>query len=224
MAHVITGPDHLAAVTPLAIETRRKSWIIGFSWGIGHICGMLLTGTLFLLLRTYFPFGALTSHSELIVGVLLIIIGGYAILKARKRQMNTKHAHLHFHPTNPSGYLHIHQHFHGENLKHDHPHTQVVHHNSLLALGIGIIHGLAGFSHLIALLPSLALPSLQATLVYLAGFSIGTIAAMLGFSIPIGWMAGRLEKGHNEKILSMLTYTGAFLAIGVGLAWIILYF
>lgn len=28
VAHVVTGPDHLAAVTPLAIDTRKKSWVI----------------------------------------------------------------------------------------------------------------------------------------------------------------------------------------------------
>ena len=29
MLHVISGPDHLAAVTPFAIESKRKAWKIG---------------------------------------------------------------------------------------------------------------------------------------------------------------------------------------------------
>jgi len=33
MIHVISGPDHLAAVTPLSIDSKKKSWSIGFSWG-----------------------------------------------------------------------------------------------------------------------------------------------------------------------------------------------
>ena len=33
--HVISGPDHLADFTPLAIETRRKVWKIGLFWVLG---------------------------------------------------------------------------------------------------------------------------------------------------------------------------------------------
>ena len=49
MIHVISGPDHLAAVTPLTIDSKKKSWSIGFSWGIGHTIGMLLIGVIFIL-------------------------------------------------------------------------------------------------------------------------------------------------------------------------------
>ena len=28
--HVVSGPDHLAAVTPIALESRSKVWKIGF--------------------------------------------------------------------------------------------------------------------------------------------------------------------------------------------------
>jgi len=30
--HIISGPDHLAAVTPYAIETKESSWKVGFYW------------------------------------------------------------------------------------------------------------------------------------------------------------------------------------------------
>ncbi|MAY53071.1 MAG: nickel transporter, partial [Flavobacteriaceae bacterium] len=49
--HVISGPDHLAAVTPLAISSQRKGWKIGLFWGFGHLIGMLLIGVLFLLFK-----------------------------------------------------------------------------------------------------------------------------------------------------------------------------
>ena len=42
--HVISGPDHLAAVTPFAVESKKKAWKIGLFWGFGHIGGMLLIG------------------------------------------------------------------------------------------------------------------------------------------------------------------------------------
>ncbi|HPI87444.1 MAG TPA: hypothetical protein PLR01_13805, partial [Bacteroidales bacterium] len=50
--HVVTGPDHLAAVTPLAIENRKKAWNIGLMWGIGHVAGMLLIGLLYLAFKS----------------------------------------------------------------------------------------------------------------------------------------------------------------------------
>ena len=81
MAHVVTGPDHLAAVTPLAISSKKKSWAIGLSWGLGHVTGMLMIGAVFLLFRDLLPVEAISSHSEVIIGILLVIIGLWAILR-----------------------------------------------------------------------------------------------------------------------------------------------
>jgi len=86
--HVITGPDHLAAVTPLAIENKKKSWIIGISWGIGHTMGLLLIGGLFYLFREAFPVKIISEYSEIIVGVILIIIGMWAFYKLLNKNMH----------------------------------------------------------------------------------------------------------------------------------------
>jgi len=53
MLHVISGPDHLAAVTPLVIETKSKAWKIGLSWGLGYLIVMLLIGVLFLIFKEH---------------------------------------------------------------------------------------------------------------------------------------------------------------------------
>jgi len=79
MAHVVTGPDHLAAVTPLAIDSRKKSWIIGFSWGLGHTIGMLLIGGLFILFKEFLPVEAISKHSETVIGFLLFCAFIFAI-------------------------------------------------------------------------------------------------------------------------------------------------
>ena len=55
MLHVITGPDHLAAVTPFAIESKKKAWKVGVFWGIGHLFGMSLIGVLFILFEEFIP-------------------------------------------------------------------------------------------------------------------------------------------------------------------------
>ena len=51
MLHVITGPDHLAAVTPFVVETKKKAWKIGLFWSFGHLTGMLAIGILFTLFK-----------------------------------------------------------------------------------------------------------------------------------------------------------------------------
>ncbi len=88
--HVMTGPDHLAAVTPLAIENKKKSWIVGMSWGIGHTIGLLMIGGLFYLFREVFPVKIISEYSEIIVGIILIIIGMWAFYK-----LLNKHNHKH---------------------------------------------------------------------------------------------------------------------------------
>ena len=77
MAHVVTGPDHLAAVTPLAIDSRKHSWKIGLAWGTGHTIGMLLIGALFILFKEILPVEAISKHSDTFIGFLLIGIGSW---------------------------------------------------------------------------------------------------------------------------------------------------
>ncbi|MCF6183546.1 MAG: sulfite exporter TauE/SafE family protein [Bacteroidales bacterium] len=86
--HVMTGPDHLAAVTPLAIENKKKSWIIGISWGIGHTTGLLLIGILFYLFREVFPIKLISAYSEIIVGIILIVIGLWAFYKLLNKNLH----------------------------------------------------------------------------------------------------------------------------------------
>ena len=88
--HVMTGPDHLAAVTPLAIENKKKSWIVGISWGIGHTTGLLMIGGLFYLFREMFPVKVVSEYSDMIVGIILVIIGMWAFYKLLNK---TEHKH-----------------------------------------------------------------------------------------------------------------------------------
>ena len=56
LLHVFSGPDHLAAVAPLAADAeRRRQWRTGLQWGIGHTTGVLLIALLLLLLRERLP-------------------------------------------------------------------------------------------------------------------------------------------------------------------------
>jgi ABC-type nickel/cobalt efflux system permease component RcnA len=283
VAHVATGPDHLAAVTPLAIDSRKKSWIIGLLWGVGHTLGMLLIGLLFILFKELLPIDSISKYSETVIGVLLIGIGSWALLRMYLRHSHGYKPHGHFH-TRPFFYAHIHkhdhpnppvvdhhphmEHLHLHDHDHDHDHTTTrqhehtntrdhdhtttrdhdqvqpqlqgfvvhdrrpvetghshAHHvtviqNGLSALFIGIIHGFAGFSHLFALLPSLALPTMIASVVYVIAFATGTILTMILFAFILGLVAFRSEVKQQQVFLKWFSFSGAVLAIAIGILWI----
>jgi ABC-type nickel/cobalt efflux system permease component RcnA len=226
MAHVVTGPDHLAAVTPLAIDSRKKSWIIGFSWGLGHTIGMLLIGGLFILFKEYLPVEAISKHSETVIGFLLIGIGSWAILRIYIRHRHRNRPHPHFH-NKPVFYAHTHKHTHEtapvlpQNHGHEHQSNGTVKQNAFTALSIGIVHGFAGFSHLVALLPSLALPTITASVVYIVAFASGTILTMIIFASLLGLVAFQSVVKDKQVFLKWFTLCGALLAIAIGILWII---
>jgi ABC-type nickel/cobalt efflux system permease component RcnA len=227
IAHVVTGPDHLAAVTPLAIDSRKKSWMIGLSWGLGHTIGMLLIGLLFILFKEYLPVEAISKHSDTVIGFLLIGIGSWAIVRTYLRHSHGNRPHSHFH-TRPFLYAHIHKHSHGSKRDHpadhsdghEHEHTGTVKQNAFTALFIGVIHGFAGFSHLFALLPSLALPTVMASVIYISAFAAGTILTMILFAFILGLVAFQSVMKDKRRFLKWFTLTGGFLAIAIGILWL----
>jgi len=219
-AHVITGPDHLAAVTPLAIDSRKRSWIIGLSWGIGHTLGMLMIGTLFIIFKGFLPVERISAHSEIIVGILLIVIGLWAILKILRKGIPHAHVHPHVH-TQPGIFIHIHRHSHHDHPDHVHTHKKDYRQNAGTALMVGIVHGVSGFSHLLAILPVLAFPSKASAAFYLAGFAIGTILTMVLVTLILGTIAYRSSLKKKSKFLFGFSLTGGILAITVGIFWII---
>jgi ABC-type nickel/cobalt efflux system permease component RcnA len=219
-AHVITGPDHLAAVTPLAIDSRRKSWVIGLAWGIGHTLGMLLIGALFIFFKGFLPVEKISAHSEIIVGILLIAIGLWAIMKLLRKNLRLAHVHPHVH-TQPGLFIHIHRHSHHDHPDHLHTHEKDYRQNAGTALLVGIVHGVSGFSHLLAMLPALALPSRSAALLYLTGFAGGTILTMVLVALILGTVAYRSSLQKKSGFLFGFSLTGGILAVTIGIYWII---
>ena len=269
IAHVATGPDHLAAVTPLAIDSRKKSWLVGFSWGLGHTIGMLLIGLLFVLFRDFLPVEAISRHSDTVIGFLLIGIGIWALVRMYRQHSHGYLPHAHFHTT-PFLYAHIHKHTHLDkhsaghdpdhahthehyhpshnhpqdgthfhpdgrifykgaiihnrrplDSNHGHTHSGKVKQNAFSAFLIGVIHGFAGFSHLFALLPSLAFPTLIASVIYVVAFASGTILTMVFFALILGFIAHKSVVKDKQVFLKWFSLSGAILAIAIGLLWII---
>jgi hypothetical protein len=92
LLHVFSGPDHLAAIAPLATDGDRRNWMTGLQWGVGHTAGVLLIAVLLLILKVQLPLEAISAYSERLVGVALIGVGVWGIWKAAGRAI-TPHSH-----------------------------------------------------------------------------------------------------------------------------------
>lgn len=217
--HVVTGPDHLAAVTPLAIENRKKAWHIGLAWGVGHVLGMLIIGLFYLALKEMINVEKISGYSEYLVGIVLIGIGIWAILKTI-RHFHFHHVHPHYHK-GPVPQVHIHRHAHVDEANHIHTHAKTRRQNSITALLVGTLHGFAGISHFLLILPTLALPTISDSVLYLAGFAAGTILTMVTYALIMGIVATKVADFAHSNLFRNLRIAAGIIAIGVGIYWVI---
>jgi ABC-type nickel/cobalt efflux system permease component RcnA len=219
MLHVISGPDHLAAVTPLVIETKRKVWKIGLSWGLGHLFGMLLIGILFLLFKDFIPVEIISEYSEQMVAIVLIGVGVWAFYKIFKTSKIHNHPHIH---TEKEAYIHKHEHDH--NKAHHHTHQKIIKQNIFSSFGIGFLHGLAGVAHFLLLLPVLGFEDKPEGAQYVIGFAVGTVLAMSMYALIVGKLAEYSKQQHNEIFFKGIRFAGGLFAIVIGFYWLYLSF
>ena len=204
--HVLSGPDHMAAVAPLAIADRERSWLAGWTWGLGHASGVVVVAVLAVLLRDLLPpVDAISQWGERIVGGALIGVGlwalrqGLGIGTSRHRHGGVAHSHVHVR----RGPVVL------QRLGHAHA-----------AFLMGILHGVAGTSHFLGVLPALALPTRAESLTYVGVFGVASIAAMTGFAAAVGAIAQR-SSVHGTAAHRVLVLAGAALAIVVGGYWLV---
>jgi sulfite exporter TauE/SafE len=198
------APDHLAAVG--VFVSRRPQWrrafTIGARWGIGHSFVILLVGGALVLTGWRFP-DQFAPSVERLVGVTLIGLGVVALVRAFR-----VHGHAHEH----DGVAHWHLHSHRRSKAHDHLHHA--------ALGMGMLHGLAGTGALVIALPLAAAESAPVAFAYLVAFGIGTTAAMAAFGAIAGWAVRRAE----QRSVALVRATASLAALGsvvVGMWWAI---
>lgn len=213
VVHVLSGPDHLAAVAPLSLDSRRRAWVTGVRWGIGHSAGVLLVGLLSLALRGVLPVNALSSWAERLVGVTLLGIGIWGL-----RSALTRHVHVHEH--SHDGQTHAHIHIHGHATAHSNAApTANSHAHTHAAFAVGTLHGLAGSSHFLGVLPALAFPRNTQAASYLIAFGLGSIVAMGVFSSVINWMT-RTFASRAEHAYRVVMATCSTIALAVGVYWL----
>src|SRR5688500_893626 len=203
--HVLSGPDHLAAVTPMAVAGRERGWLSGWTWGFGHASGVVFVAVLTVLLRDLLPpVEAISTWSERIVGAALIAVGVWAFRRSiRMRPATHVHcavAHRHIHVQAGPALL--------RRLGHAHA-----------SFCLGVLHGIAGSSHFFGVLPALALPTAGASLIYISAFGVGTVGAMTAFAAAVG--VGTLRVKNGAVAHRVMMAAAATLAIVAGGVWLI---
>lgn len=207
IAHVVTGPDHLVGVAPLAVDRpdRVRPAIVGATWGLGHGLGVAVLGVLGQTLLSAADVEIASVWAERLVGLVLIVLGLVAIKRARAVVI---HEHVHRHGGDEHVHLHVHDHTEADHSKpgsHRHRHA---------AFGIGVVHGLAGAGHFWAVLPSLAMGRAEAA-TYIAGYIGASIAIMTAFGAVLGRAASTLGLNWLPRFL---TAVGA-VTVAIGLFW-----
>ena len=205
--HVLSGPDHLAAVAPIAVDRGRRGWLAGWTWGFGHASGVVVVALLAILLRDLLPpLDILSAWGERVVGVALIGIG--LLVASPRLEHPSPGTHTH------GAVAHDHIHVHAgppwaRRLGHAHA-----------SFFMGILHGVAGSSHFLGVLPALALPTRGEAVIYVAAFGVGTVAAMTVFAAVIGSVRGsRVRPG--APLYRKMMLAAATIAIAVGTFWLI---
>ncbi len=202
--HVLSGPDHLAAVGPLAASDRDRGWLAGWTWGFGHASGVVVIAIVAVLLRDMLPpVGVISAWSERLVGAVLIGIGIWALRRsARIKPAPHVHgavAHNHLHVQSGPSWI--------RRLGHAHA-----------AFYMGMLHGIAGSSHFFGVLPALALPTRTSALVYIGAFGAGTIAAMTAFAAAISAVGARTS--HLGWAQRGMMLAASAVAFSVGAWWL----
>ena len=170
--------DHLLAVSNLVTNRNKPIHAVkdGIFWGIGHTSTIFFVAVLMIGLK-YSISGHVFNYLEATVGLMLICLGVWRLLK-----LNTAHRR--------------HREIIADNSKHSHHHTA--------ALGVGMVHGLAGSGALVVGVLT-QMKNWQDAFVYILTFGVGSIVGMFLaaglFSIPFSKNIMKSEKLQIVLIL-----------------------
>lgn len=203
-AHVVAGPDHLAAVAPIAATDPKRAVRLGLQWGLGHGLGALALGLIGVFARDAVNIEAFSAWAEFLVGPMLICVGAWGLYQARGV---TLHVHNHEH----DGTEHRHAHVHAPGAHEASTHTE----HSHAVLWVGALHGAAGTGHLLAVVPALSLQRAEAV-VYLLAYFVAAVGSMGLF----GALVGSVARSARPAALTWIMRTTATAAIVIGFVWL----
>ena len=201
--HVVGGADHLVAMAPFSLRQPVPALRSGLAWGAGHSAGVVVLALVAIGLKDLAHVEAMSFWAEFLVGVALLVVGALAVRTAFGLEL---HTHEHRHSADASTHQHLHLHVRGQSNHRRHLHT---------ASGLGLLHGLAGASHLLAVLPALALPP-HAAMGYVGAYLLGSIGAMTAVVSVVSLLTVR----SGARLLPLLVGSAGALSIVTGAIWL----
>jgi ABC-type nickel/cobalt efflux system permease component RcnA len=177
-----SDPDHLVAVTSLVAADGgdvRGAARLGAWWGAGHAAVLLVLGVPLILFKSSMP-GWLESGAETAVGIVILALALRIVFKwARGDFRAGRHGH-------GTGGLPEHRHLREGEGPHRHRRVRT----PGQALGIGLLHGLAG-TGAVALLLIAALPSKLEAAAALVVFAPMSAVSMTLCTTAFAWLLTR---------------------------------
>lgn len=192
--------DHLLAVGNIVSQRNNLKLSVkdGAFWGLGHASTIFFIGILMIVFKA-----SISEHTfhyfEATVGLMLIVLAIYRLMKFFKNKKIVIHTHEHEHSKAQHKHLHIHI---GKEHRHSHS----------LAYGVGLVHGLAGSGALVLIVLSRiknTVDGLTYLLIFGSGCIIGMMLAAGLFSVPFSKKI--LQARLLQTVLIILTSALCFL-------------
>lgn len=126
IVHVLTGPDHLSAIAALSVNVGNfRAFWFGIRWGIGHSIGLVLVGSIFIILenisfddnsedssndssssRSIEVPQRVQNLAECFVGIFMVCLGLHILYgTCRRRSEKNRCHHIHCHCQEQKGEL-----------------------------------------------------------------------------------------------------------------------
>lgn len=203
MRHALE-PDHLAAVSTLAVEERspRRAALLGVCWGLGHTAALLAIGIIVAALHRQLP-TRLADTFELCVAVMLVVLGVRSVGRAAAVRGGPFSTHAHRGRRHSHAGTRPHVHVGGRTL-------------ATRSLVVGLVHGLAGSGALTTLVLA-DLPSSGARVAYIALFGFGSVVGMALLTGVMGWPLARV--GRDPRLGRALGFAAGAFSTVLGVVW-----
>jgi high-affinity nickel-transport protein len=217
--------DHVVAVSTIVARHRSISGaaLVGAVWGVGHTITILVVGIGIIAFSVVIP-ARLGLSMEMAVGLMLIVLGVMNLSGLTHRVFHRFGAARASSADWGGDLFHSHEHRHGE-LHHLHPHFHLFGgHRDLQALGtfqmvralgVGIVHGVAG-SAAVSLLVMSTIHNPFWSAIYLGVFGLGTITGMMvisiGMAVPVA-----ISSVQSTKLERWMVFGSGVLSVGFGL-------
>jgi hypothetical protein len=233
--HVLTGADHLAAISLITTNKNMKeSFIAGTIWGLGHCIGLSIIAAIFFGLNNKYSFlEKNTTVADKIVGFFMITLGCYGFYNSRKIYLemdisttNTivvqndeisciEDIEKHEDKRNYNDGLNTHRHCCGSHIND----------TKCYSIFIGIIHGISGTGAILGILPAASLHNSSKTTVYLVSFFTSSVLSMGIYAVSWSKINSYIKDIGKTKLYHFyMQFIMSTLTIGIGILWLVISF